>query len=156
MVRWMIDARTRWRHRLFNWSFPAIIGENPLEVGMITWGFFTGLNALLGEPPSAALQTLPQYLQTSWAAAMAIAGITVLVALKFRRDTLVASGMYLFAATMASFSVAVISNGGWSRGGAVGSFLAIIGSVCFIRGWWLKEVEAAAIRELVRNRNKEI
>lgn len=123
---------------------------------MIVWGFFTGVNALLGEPPSTALQTLPPYLQYIWTALMTVASVTVLLALKSRRDTLVASGMYLFATTMASYSVVILSASDWQRGGLIASFLMVIGIICFIRGWWLKEVEAAAIRELVRNRNRGV
>jgi hypothetical protein len=151
----MKDWRTQWRKRLFGFTLSAVVGENPLEVGMIAWGAFAGLNAALGEPPSNALKALPFVLQAVWAAMMFIAGLIVAGGLKAQRDRIVASGMYLFASTMAVYALTVITTSGYAKGGAVASFLLIISVVCFIRGWWLKEVEAAQIRWIVRNRNRD-
>lgn len=147
--------RARWRRRVFRFRFPAIIGENPLEVGLITWATFAGLNAVTSGAPSNALRSLPDPLEYTWAVLMIVAAVTVGVALWKRLDHIVASGMYLFAATLVSYSLAVLGSTGWSRGATVAVLLFILGTVCFLRGWWLKEDEARLIRHTIRKRRRE-
>lgn len=146
-MNWRKDLQKR----LFAFRLPAIVGENPLEVSMVSWAAFAGVNALAGHAPSPSLRALPESLRTIWAVIMVLAAVIVVIALWKRADTLVASGMYLFAGALSAFSVAIIGNAGWSRGGAVGSFFMILAVVSFLRGWWLKGDEARLNRQLVRN-----
>jgi lysylphosphatidylglycerol synthetase-like protein (DUF2156 family) len=144
--------RARWRRRLFSFPLPAIVGENPLEVGMIVWAGFTAVNLATGDAPSNSLRALPDGLELLWAAMMVLAGVTVALALWRRREMIVAGGMYLFAATLGAFAAAILGIAPWNRGGLTAGFLLIIGSVCFLRGWWLRDEEAQEIRALVRSR----
>ena len=146
------EWRARMRRRLFRWRLPAIIGENPLELGMVTWALFATGNALTGAAPSRSLAALPTFMQYGWAFLMALAGVVVFVGMARRRETLQASGMYLFACTMATYSVAIFGVSGWTRGALVGVFFVILAVVSFLRGWWLKDEEALLIRAMVRQR----
>jgi hypothetical protein len=150
----IMEWRTRWRRRLFGWAFPAIIGENPLEITMTTWAIFSLTNLISGEAPSHALSVLPRGLEIGWCVAMSTAGITVGLALWKRREPLIASGLYMFATTLIAYSVAIMGASGWSRGGQAASFYLIIGIFCFLRGWWLKDDQAIEIREMVRSRRR--
>jgi hypothetical protein len=148
----MNEWRARMRRRLFKWRLPAVVGENPLELGMITWAIFAAGNALTGTAPSRSLSALPDGLEYLWAVLMTVAGVCVLAGMSGRRETLQASGMYLFACTMATYSVAIFGVSGWTRGALVGVFFVILAIVSFLRGWWLKDEEALLIRAMVRKR----
>lgn len=151
----MQEWRQRWRARLFRWPLPAVVGENPLEVAMISWGVYIAANLADGSAPSPSLRALPDGLEMIWSIMMFIGGISTVVTLYTRRDAAVAGCMYLFAATQAAFAVAILGAAGWQRGGVIGGFLVIIGLVCFVRGWWLKTDDAVAIRALVRARRRK-
>lgn len=147
----MPPFRVRSRNRVMRWRFPATLGEFPLEVGMCVWGVFSGLNVVTGEARSNAIQELPDWVQTLVAILMVLAAITVGIGLFVRKlAATVTRGMYLFASILISYSAAVVGASGWHRGGSIAAFLTIIGCVCFLRGWWLKEQQATLAREVER------
>lgn len=126
-------------------------------MGLTIWAATIGFNIATGHSPSVSLQALPDQLEFVWAALMIIAGATVSVGIYGRRMGMIASGMYLFATTLVAFSAAVIGASSWSRAGLTAGFFFTVGCVCLLRGWWLKEQEAALIKEIVRTRrHKEI
>lgn len=147
----MPNWRARARRKLLARLVPATIAQFPLEVGMIVWGFLAGLNVAFGAAPSNALRQLPDYLETTWAVLMVSAAGVTLSGLITRMRWPIASGMQAFGAILGSYGAAVMAASGWNRGGAIAGFLFIIGAVCLIRGWWLKEEEAARIKENQRN-----
>jgi len=151
----MSPWRARFRRVVFRRTIPLVVGQNPLEVGLIVWGALAGINVLTGAAPSNALQALPDGLETLWAVLMSVAASTTLAGLIVNRFAVAASGMYLFATILLSYSVAILSASGWQRGGAIAAFLGIIGIVCLLRGWWLKEQESALLKEMARTRPKD-
>lgn len=118
---------------------------------MIIWAFFVGVGAVTGGPRTDLLLTLPVYVGNLWAATMVLAGTTVVVALVRRSDLIISAAMYLFATALAAYSVAIFGASGWVQGGGTAGLLLILGGVCFLRGWWLKEDDAV----LTRSRRKE-
>lgn len=150
------NARERWRRQLFSNRVYVIIGENPLGIAMTTWGLFTGINMATGSAPSKALSALPDGLETMWGVMMVLGAVVTSFSIAFERDVTQATGLYLFACTNITYSVAIIALSGWERGGQIGAFLMIMGIICFLRGWWLKTDAAAEIRVLVRGRRKEV
>lgn len=148
--------RSRFRQRVLRRRLPHAIAQFPLECALTLWGFTVGAKALLGSPPSVALQELPNALETLWAILMVSAAIITLVGLVTRLASFLASGIQAFGLTMASFGCAVIAIGGFQRGGAVTGLLLLIGAVCLIRGWFLKEEENARVRESERKKAEEL
>ncbi len=144
--------RGRVRHRVLSIYVPGKVAEYPLEIGMSVWGVQSGVNAATGRPASHALSALPGSLSVIWAVLMVVASLTVLTGVFWRPvNATIARGMYLFAFTLISYSVAIIGASGWDRGGITALFFFIIGLVVFLRGYWLKEREAALERELARS-----
>jgi hypothetical protein len=127
-----------------------MVGEYPLEIGLVTWGFFATLNVITGAATSNALNVLPDMLVIVWAILMGLAAVTVAIGLVVNRFAVISSGMYLFATILVAYSIAIVSASGWQRGGAIAGFLGIIGIVCLLRGWWLREQEVALIKEIER------
>lgn len=152
----MAPWRARARKIIFRRRFPTVVGEYPLEMGMILWGFFALTNVIVGSAPkSNALQVLPDHLEQLWGVLLGVAALTVLVGLSRKRLATVATGMYLFGSTLVAYSAAIIGAAGWQRGGAIAGFLLVIGLVCFLRGWWLKEMEAALVEAHASTQRKD-
>jgi hypothetical protein len=127
-----------------------MVGEYPLEIGMVGYAVLSIINLVTNWAPSNALRALPDMLEIVWAILMGLAAVTIASGLVVNRFAVVSTGMYLFATILVAYSIAIVSASGWQRGGAIAGFLAIIGIVCFLRGWWLKEQEAALINEIER------
>lgn len=151
----MATFRARLRRGVLRRALPLMVGQYPLEIGLVVWGLVAGLNMVTGSSPSNALQVLPDGLEQVWAVLMTLAAVTVTIGLGMRRFATIASGMYLFATILSAYAAAIIGASGWKRGGTVAVFLLVIGIVCLLRGWWLKEQEAALIKEIVRTRRKD-
>lgn len=124
-----------------------MIAQYPLEVGMVLWGTVLGINVAIGNPPSTALRELPDSMETAWAILMVLSSVVTVVGLTTRLRSTIASGMQAFGCILAAYGAAVMAVTPWERGGTVTGFLFIMGGVCLIRGWWLKEEEAALIKE---------
>ncbi len=149
----MAPWRAKARRRVFGSQVLLAIGQYPLEIGLAFWGVLSGIGVLTGTTPqSSALRVLPDSLEILWASLMSVAAITVLVGLVMHRLATLASGMYLFATTLVSFAVAVVSASDWNRGGVVATLLAAFGVVSLLRGWWLKEQELELIKEIARTK----
>lgn len=117
---------------------------------MILWGTLLAINVVAGNPPSNALRELPDPMEMSWAILMVLASLVTLIGLWTHIRSTMASGMQAFGCILGAYAAAVMAVTPWSRGGTVAGFLFIIGGVCLIRGWWLKEEEAAQIKENIR------
>lgn len=148
-----------WRAKVRKAAFRSVVtltaGQYPLEIGLVAWGFVAGLNMATGSSPSTALQVLPDGLEQLWAVLMSLAALTVAIGLFVRRLATIATGMYLFAATLMAYAMAIISAAGWHRGGTVTALLAVFGIVSLLRGWWLKEQETALVKEIARAESKD-
>jgi hypothetical protein len=143
--------RARFKRRVLLMTFPRQTAEYPLEIGMVLWGLYTGLNAVLGQPPSRSIQDLPQTLSRVWAGLMIVASITVCVGVFFHgRDSTTARGLYLYSATMTAYAAAILGASGWRHGGSVAVLLLALSLVCLLRGWWLKDRETTLINEMNR------
>lgn len=151
----MSPWRARARRFVLRKRLPHAIGEYGLEMGLVVWAATIVLNIATGNSPSVSLQALPDKLELVWAVMMIMAGSSVAFGIASRRLGLIASGLYLFATTLVAFSVAVIGASTWGRAGATAAFFFTVGCVCLLRGWWLKEQEAALIKEIVRTRRKD-
>lgn len=151
----MSPWRARFRRVVFRRTVPLAVAQNPLEVGLSVWAFLAVLNVITGSAPSNALQALPDPVETLWACLMGLAAVAVVVGIVINRFAVIASGMYLFATILLSYSFAILSASGWQRGGSIAAFLATIGIVCLLRGWWLKEQESALVKEMDRTRRKD-
>lgn len=148
----MSPWRAKARRFVFKRKLPHAIGEYGFEMGLVIWAATIVANILTGLSPSVSLQALPDELEFTWAVMMIIAGSSVAFGIASRRLGVIASGLYLFATTLVAFSVAVIGASSWDRAGATAGFFLTVGCVCLLRGWWLKEQEAALIKEIVRTR----
>lgn len=151
----MAPWRARVRRVVLRRTAPSLVGQYPLEIGLTVWGGYAAFNVASGDAQSNALSVLPTGLEILWAVLMSIAAITVVSGLIINRYATIASGMYLFSCTLAAFCFAVLSASGWSRGGAIAGFLGIMGIVCLLRGWWLKEQESALMKEIARTKAKD-
>lgn len=144
--------RGRVRRRVLAVYIPGKVAEYPLEIGMSVWGVQSGVNVATGHVASHSLSVLPGSLSITWAVLMLLAALTVMTGVFWRPvNATIARGMYLFAFTLVSYSAAIIGASGWHRGGITALFFFIIGLVVFLRGYWLKEREAALERELARS-----
>jgi hypothetical protein len=151
----LFSWRAQTRARLLNRTVPNLMGQYPLELGMILWGTFAFANAITGEPPSTALQKLPDELEVSWALLMGVAASVTLLGLFTRLLGFVASGMQAYGAILGAYGCAIMASAGWQKGGSIAGFLFIIGTVCFVRGWWLREEDAARAKERHRTDDDE-
>lgn len=151
----MAPWRARARRRIFGNQVAITVGQYPLEIGLAVWGFVAGVNLALGSAPSAALRVLPDGMEQAWAVLMTIAALTVTIGMIMRRLATMATGMYLFATILLAYAAAIISSAGWHRGGTVTALLGAFGIVSLLRGWWLKEQEAALVKEIARTRPKD-
>lgn len=151
----MSPWRSRFRKKVLGRSLPLRVAQNPLEVGLSIWALLAVLNVITGSAPSNALQALPDAVETLWACLMGLAAVTMVIGLVINRFAVIATGMYLFATILMSYSFAILSASGWRRGGSIAAFLAIIGIVCLLRGWWLNEQESALFKEMDRTRRKD-
>lgn len=143
--------RARLRKAVFRSHITLAIAQYPLEIGLAFWGFVAVTNLVAGSPPSNSLQVLPNGMEQAWAILMAVAALTVTVGLVIRRLATIATGMYVFATILLSYSAAIISSAGWRRGGTIAALLAVFGAVSLLRGWWLKEQDTALVKELKRS-----
>jgi len=141
------NRRARARRRILGLRIPMTIAEYPLEVGLCFWGMLAWVNIVTGTAPSNSLRSLPDQIQTVWAALMIVATLTVAFGL-FLWKSAIGRGMYLFGTILIAYAAAIFGFSGWHRGGAVGGFLLMIGIVCFLRGWWLKEQDHALRRAM--------
>jgi hypothetical protein len=146
----MPNRRSRARRKLLRFQFVATVAQFPLEIGMILWGTVLGINVVLGNAPSTALSALPDPLETLWAVLMMLASLVTAIGLSTGLRLTIASGMQAFGLILCAYAAAVMAVTPWARGGTITGFLFIMGGVCLIRGWWLKEEEAALIRERER------
>jgi hypothetical protein len=128
----------------------ARIAEFPLESGMGAWGVYIALRLASGQPSSNAIASLPDWATVLWGCLMIVGSISMFagVYVKPPSTRIIGQGMYLFAGALISYSAAVVGASGWRRGGAIASFLLILGLVCCIRAWWLREQEIAFLKEL--------
>jgi hypothetical protein len=146
----MPNRRSRARRKFLRYRIPSMIAQYSLEIGMICWGLLLGVNVIVGNPPSSALRSLPDPMETAWALLMVLSSLVTLLGLWTRLRSTIASGMQAFGCILAAYAAAVMAVTPWARGGTVTGFLFIIGGVCLIRGWWLKEEEIALIKENAR------
>lgn len=147
----MPTAKARFDRRLRRWILPSRIAEYALETGLSTWSLFIGVNMITGVAPSQSLDDLPAAVGIIWAILMMLAGATIATGVFIMpRSHTISRGMYLMGATLLAYSVAVVGAAHWVRGGAIAGFLFVIGSVCLLRGWWLKDRDAALEKELAR------
>jgi hypothetical protein len=146
------SKREQIRRRVLLMTVPRRLAEYPLESGMTAWGIYLALEVLFGQPPSRSLQGLPEPVLLTIGGLMLLAGLTVVTGLFFHgRSATIARGMYLFAATMVAYGSVIIGSSGWHRGGATASLVVVLGAVCLLRGWWLKDREMTIINEIVRS-----
>lgn len=118
---------------------------------MTFWGLYIAVEVLIGQPPSNALRGLPTPVLGTLGALMFIASASVTIGIFWqKRYMTVARGMYLFSATMVAYAATVVGTAGWTSGGAVAGLLAMLGIVCLLRGWWLKDQENAVREEIER------
>lgn len=146
---------SRMRKRVFRNSVPYAVARYPLEIGLVVWAILAAINVFSGVAPSVALEALPYSLEMLWVFLMGVSATTVSVGMLIDRLAVIASGMYLFATVLAAYSFAIIGANGATRGGAVAGFFGIMGAVCLLRGWWLREQESALIKEIDRTQREE-
>jgi hypothetical protein len=146
----------RMQRYLKRYAFPARVAEYALECGMSVWGVNIVIYAIFDHTASRSLQILPGEVQFAWTFSMALASLTTIVGIFIRpRNATIASGMYLFGASLIAYGIAIVGAAGWRTGGAIAGFLLINGTVCCLRGWWLNDREVALERELSRRKNRK-
>jgi hypothetical protein len=134
------EARRQRRreHRLQR--VPVFLVEYPLESIMAAWGSLNGLQLVLGLGELASIRSVLDYpWSVIWCAAMALAGLTIVVGMaKHRYGTIVPTGMQLLAMVVAVYGCGIIDASGWRRGASAATLMFSIALLCWLRAWWLR------------------
>lgn len=121
--------------------------EYPLAAGVSVWAVIISVLALYGVAPSHTINELEEWQATVWAIAMLAASVFTLWGLFVSRKVLtVARGMYLHMITIAVYGVSVVAATSVAQGGAVASFLFIIGAVIGREGVVLRRRATPGVR----------
>jgi len=115
-------------------SVAEVIGEYPFCVGLTLWGLIVGILTVIGPVPSVSLDYLPRPLQIGWGVAMLVSACATALGLALRRHSLlIVRALILFATTFSTYGIAILSQGGWNRGGGTASLMLIYSVVCVFR-----------------------
>lgn len=151
-----MSLRIRFRRRVFRALFIRKVAEYSLEIGLTTWGVVTSFQIFTGATSSTVLLSLPSYIRLGWGSALLLAALTVTMGIYIRpTNQTIARGMYLFGTSLWAYAAAVLFTAGWHRGGLTAGLELVVGSVCWLRGWWLTDREIALFRERERMQKEQ-
>lgn len=142
------------RDKAFRRFLPDAATKYPLECLLAIWCPITAASGLLGYPPRS-LSMLPEFVIVLWAVLAGCSGIFLAVGLKTRLyGTVMARGLYLFAAVLIAFGLAGFANAEVRSIGGPG-FLTIMGIFAWARAWRLRSDEEALAAEYHRRNGGE-
>jgi|tagenome__1003787_1003787.scaffolds.fasta_scaffold20988617_2 hypothetical protein len=145
----------RHRNRLLSTHLSKTVADYPLEVCAAGWGIFAGLTASFPRV-QPTLADIPPLAERLWGAAMFLAALTMLFALRpgGPRLAVLARGLRLCGFTLVSFGAAFLTADGWPKPGT-GILLIAVGAAMFIRASKLRADYFTALEAVILQRREE-